>query len=43
MIEMICQACKERRHAECRGGTWCDCQHLPPERPVEPATGPTGA
>ncbi|MEV5708421.1 hypothetical protein [Actinoallomurus sp. NPDC052274] len=28
---MICEACRERRHDECRGGTWCDCQHLPPE------------
>jgi len=27
---MICQSCRERRHAECRGGSWCDCQHLPP-------------
>ncbi|MEV0405608.1 hypothetical protein [Actinoallomurus sp. NPDC050550] len=28
---MICQACRERRHDECRGGSWCECQHLPPE------------
>jgi hypothetical protein len=28
---MICEACRERRHGECRGGTWCDCQHKPPE------------
>jgi hypothetical protein len=27
---MICEACRERRHGECRGGTWCDCQHKPP-------------
>jgi hypothetical protein len=27
---MICEACRERRHGECRGGTWCDCQHEPP-------------
>jgi hypothetical protein len=27
---MICEACRERRHDDCRGGTWCDCQHLPP-------------
>ncbi|MCO6009627.1 hypothetical protein NE236_32110 [Actinoallomurus purpureus] len=32
---MICPACRERRHGECRGGSWCDCQHLPP---AEPAT-----
>ncbi|WP_344907377.1 hypothetical protein [Actinomadura meridiana] len=24
---MICQSCRERRHEECRGGSWCDCQH----------------
>ncbi|MBB5964351.1 hypothetical protein [Planomonospora venezuelensis] len=24
---MICQQCKDRRHEECRGGSWCDCQH----------------
>lgn len=28
---MICQACKDRSHDNCRGGTWCDCQHKPPE------------
>jgi hypothetical protein len=28
---MICEACRDRRHADCRGGTWCDCQHKPPE------------
>ncbi|MCL2583824.1 MAG: hypothetical protein FWE35_15380 [Streptosporangiales bacterium] len=28
---MICVSCRERRHSECRGGSWCDCQHLPPE------------
>ncbi|MFA1545461.1 hypothetical protein [Actinomadura chokoriensis] len=25
--DMICQSCRERRHEECRGGSWCDCQH----------------
>lgn len=33
---MICTACRERRHAECRGGSWCDCQHLPPAEPETP-------
>ena len=28
---MICEACRERRHGDCPGGTWCDCQHRPPE------------
>lgn len=36
---MICPACRDRRHDECRGGNWCDCQHLPVQRPVEPAVG----
>jgi hypothetical protein len=31
--EMICEACRERRHGECRGGTWCDCQHRQPAGP----------
>ncbi|MCP9978166.1 MULTISPECIES: hypothetical protein [Actinomadura] len=30
---MICPSCREHRHEECRGGSWCDCQHRP-----EPAT-----
>ncbi|MFC0556374.1 hypothetical protein ACFFHJ_36260 [Planotetraspora thailandica] len=24
---MICDSCKDRRHEDCRGGSWCDCQH----------------
>jgi hypothetical protein len=46
---MICEACRERRHGECRGGTWCDCQHKPPtgeaaeERSAEPEDGPEPA
>lgn len=24
---MICQDCKDRNHKDCKGGTWCDCQH----------------
>ncbi|GAA3260293.1 hypothetical protein GCM10020216_100020 [Nonomuraea helvata] len=24
---MICESCKEKRHEDCRGGSWCDCQH----------------
>ncbi|TDC71268.1 hypothetical protein E1200_02625 [Actinomadura sp. GC306] len=26
---MICQSCRDHRHGECRGGSWCDCQHRP--------------
>jgi len=32
---MICAACRERHHEDCKGGTWCDCQHQPPVEPVE--------
>jgi hypothetical protein len=24
---MICKPCRDRHHHECRGGSWCDCQH----------------
>ncbi|MBB3726649.1 MULTISPECIES: hypothetical protein [Nonomuraea] len=33
--EVICEKCKERLHEECRGGSWCDCQHQGEERPQE--------
>ncbi|MER6947956.1 hypothetical protein ABT294_28360 [Nonomuraea sp. NPDC000554] len=33
---MICESCKDKRHEDCRGGSWCDCQHQEPERPHEP-------
>ncbi|MET9070145.1 hypothetical protein ACWDR1_27600 [Streptosporangium sandarakinum] len=29
---MICDRCKESHHDECRGGSWCDCQHKTPEQ-----------
>ncbi|MEV0199286.1 hypothetical protein [Nonomuraea sp. NPDC050691] len=32
---MICESCKERRHDECRGGSWCDCQHQSDEKETE--------
>ncbi|WP_268249314.1 hypothetical protein [Planobispora rosea] len=32
---MICQECKDRRHEECRGGSWCDCQHQETPEPRE--------
>jgi len=35
---MICVPCRERHHEDCPGGTWCDCQHLPP-RETEPDMG----
>jgi hypothetical protein len=34
---MICEACRERRHGDCRGGTWCDCQHQPAGDDIAPA------
>lgn len=24
---MVCPKCKEQLHDDCRGGSWCDCQH----------------
>ncbi|MEU4544453.1 hypothetical protein [Nonomuraea dietziae] len=33
--EVICEKCKERLHEECRGGSWCDCQHQSEETPQE--------
>ncbi|MEO3869134.1 hypothetical protein ABGB18_09915 [Nonomuraea sp. B12E4] len=33
---MICDSCKEKRHEDCRGGSWCDCQHQ-----TRTHTGPT--
>lgn len=36
---MICRRCRESSHPDgkppkqCRGGTWCDCQHRPSPKP----------
>jgi len=38
---VICGACRQQRHIDCRGGTWCDCQHRTPA-PTPPATGAAG-
>lgn len=38
--DMICRACKEHRHDECRGGTWCDCQHQAPSDKTHEAEPP---
>jgi len=35
---MICLPCRKRHHEECPGGSWCDCQHLPPAGPSAAAT-----
>lgn len=24
---MICASCRRTDHDDCKGGTWCDCQH----------------
>ncbi|MGI5327747.1 hypothetical protein [Actinomadura nitritigenes] len=43
---MICRSCRERHHGECRGGSWCDCQHkaAPATPSGSPApSGPAGA
>ncbi|WP_275956153.1 hypothetical protein [Nonomuraea sediminis] len=34
---MICQSCKDSRHEDCRGGSWCDCQHQQEEEAQESA------
>lgn len=34
---MICCSCCDGKHGECRGGTWCDCQHAT-GRAVPPRT-----
>jgi hypothetical protein len=39
VVGMICRACRERRHQDCKGRSWCDCQHRRIE-PVPPVTGP---
>ncbi|MEV4563696.1 hypothetical protein AB0K12_07990 [Nonomuraea sp. NPDC049419] len=32
---MICDSCKDKRHGDCRGGSWCDCQHRVMSRPSD--------
>jgi hypothetical protein len=32
---MICVECRHRQHEDCRGGTWCDCQHKPAPEAAE--------
>jgi hypothetical protein len=36
---VICTACRDRRHDDCQGDSWCDCQHKELERPTEPPYG----
>lgn len=31
---MICPSCKAGQHADCPGGTWCDCQHRTDRTPA---------
>ncbi|QXJ20527.1 hypothetical protein AGRA3207_001256 [Actinomadura graeca] len=40
---MICSSCRERHHGECRGGSWCDCQHHAAPGAPAPAEGPPAA
>ncbi|MFC7381411.1 hypothetical protein [Sphaerisporangium rhizosphaerae] len=35
MGQVICEECKDHRHDDCRGGSWCDCQHRPADEPRE--------
>ena len=32
---MVCQSCKDQKHEECRGGTWCDCLHRIPKEVLD--------
>jgi hypothetical protein len=32
---MVCLMCRRREHESCKGGTWCDCQHQPPQQPLQ--------
>lgn len=32
---LICPSCKDKRHKECQGSNWCDCQHRTEEGQVE--------
>ncbi|WP_302893266.1 hypothetical protein [Actinomadura luzonensis] len=34
-MNVICESCKDKRHDECRGGSWCDCQHKEAALPEE--------
>ncbi|TYB42852.1 hypothetical protein [Actinomadura chibensis] len=46
MEGVICPSCRDRRHEECRGGSWCDCQHQRRPAtavPADRAAAPTGA
>ena len=36
---MVCPPCKDDRHKDCPGGTWCDCQHLPYKMPTDSSLG----
>ncbi|MGR6916357.1 unnamed protein product [[Actinomadura] parvosata subsp. kistnae] len=35
MRYVICESCKDKRHEDCRGGSWCDCQHKEQALPEE--------
>ncbi|WP_157610142.1 hypothetical protein [Spirillospora albida] len=39
---MICQPCRDRRHDQCRGGSWCDCQHQPAREEKKDDGAPSG-
>jgi hypothetical protein len=39
---MICTNCKDRDHDHCRGGSWCDCQHVRTEAELLAEMGSTG-
>lgn len=34
---VICEPCKDKSHIECKGDSWCDCQHKPAPQVLKPA------
>jgi len=41
MIEELSSLSREKRHDQCRGASWCDCQHRQ-QTPQPPVTGRAG-
>lgn len=31
---MICSSCRVQHHEDCKGDTWCDCQHRVKQKTV---------
>lgn len=35
-MTFVCTKCREGKHDQCPGGTWCDCGHRQPQRLFTP-------